>query len=135
MFSDPNRALPSDRSFGLLFTVVFALAAGYALFKSFPPAAVYLLGGAAALFLAASFAQPRLLSPFNRAWHQLGLMLGKVVSPIVLCAIFFLVITPVAAVTRLAGRDALRLRKRKVRSHWVERAAPGPSPESFRNQF
>jgi low temperature requirement protein LtrA len=111
------------------------MSAGYALFKSFPPAAVYLLGGAAALFLAASIAHPRLLAPFNRAWHRLGLLLGKVISPIVLGVIFFLVITPVAVVTRLAGRDALRLRKRSVRSHWVERAPPGPGPSSFRNQF
>jgi hypothetical protein len=57
------------------------------------------------------------------------------VSPVVLGVVFFLLITPVAVCSRLAGRDALRLRKRSVQSHWVERVPKGPAADSFKNQF
>jgi hypothetical protein len=65
----------------------------------------------------------------------LGLFLGRFVSPIVLGILFFIVITPVAIATRLAGRDALKLRKQDVDSHWIDRKPPGPEPESFKEQF
>ena len=61
--------------------------------------------------------------------------MGKVVSPIVLGILFFIVISPVAIVTRLFGRDVLLLRKRNVNSYWIERNPPGPQPESFKEQF
>ena len=78
---------------------------------------------------------PGILSPFNKAWYRLGLLMGKVVSPIVLGILFFIVISPVAIVTRLFGRDILLLRKRNVNSYWIERNPPGPQPESFKEQF
>ena len=61
--------------------------------------------------------------------------MGKVVSPIVLGVLFFLVITPVALVMRLVGRDALKIRKQNVNTYWVDRLPPGPEPESFKEQF
>ena len=78
---------------------------------------------------------PGILLPLNKAWYRLGLLMGKVVSPIVLGILFFIVITPVAIVTRLFGRDVLLLRKRDVNSYWIERNPPGPQPESFKEQF
>ena len=62
-------------------------------------------------------------------------MLGKVVSPIVLGILFFIVITPVAIGMRLFGRDALLMKKRAVCSYWIDRDPPGPKPESFKDQF
>ena len=135
MGSDASIRLPSDRHFGLLFTLVFAIASGYAGVKSLPVAVVWLLGGTSALTLSVSLIRPQMLSPFNRAWHQLGMVLDRVVSPVMLGVIFILLITPVAVCTRLAGRDALRLRKRNVQSHWVERVPKGPVADSFKNQF
>ena len=82
-----------------------------------------------------TFFAPVFLTPFNKAWYQLGLFLGKVVSPIVLGVIFFIVITPVAIVMKLAGRDALKLRKQNISSYWIDRKPPGPEPESFKEQF
>jgi hypothetical protein len=76
-----------------------------------------------------------LLRPLNKAWYQLGLFLGRFVSPIVLGILFFIVITPVAIVMRLSGRDALKLRRQDVSSHWIDRKPPGPEPESFKEQF
>jgi hypothetical protein len=78
---------------------------------------------------------PIVLRPFNKAWYKLGLLMGRVVSPIVLGILFFILISPIAIVMRLAGRDALKLRKQNVQSHWIDRAPPGPSSDSFKEQF
>jgi hypothetical protein len=79
---------------------------------------------------------PRLLAPLNKAWFQIGELMGKLVSPIVLGVIFFLIITPVGLLGRLFGRDELRLkRRRQAASYWVERQPPGPTGDSFKNQF
>ena len=134
---DQTHPLPSERSFGLLFGAVFALLAGYGwLFKGWPLAVVLSLVAVALAFVLLGFVAPRVLRPLNWLWFQLGQLLGKIVSPIVLGAIFFLMLTPVSLVTRLFGRDELRLkRKASQTSYWLDRVPPGPEPESFKNQF
>ncbi len=127
--------LPSERAFGVLFTVVFALGGAYTLYKSLSPIVSVALFSAASLLLVVTFVVPKWLSPFNRWWFALGILLGRIVSPIVLGIIFFLLITPVALVTRMFGRDELKLKKQNVTSHWVERNPVGPGPDSFKDQF
>ncbi len=107
----------------------------------------YFLGGWDRLFVFAlaicavafgflAFVFSKVLRPLNWLWYQLGQLLGKVVSPIVLGSIFFLLLTPVSLVTRMFGRDELRLTKSKgQQSYWIERSPPGPEPTSFKNQF
>ena len=127
--------MPSNRSFGLLFAIVFLLVAGYSWFEQLTRAWVYFWLALSGLFLFLTFMAPGILLPLNKAWYRLGLLMGKVVSPIVLGILFFIVISPVAIVTRLFGRDVLLLRKRNVNSYWIERNPPGPQPESFKEQF
>ncbi len=131
----PTTKLPSERSFGLLFTLVFALGGGYTLYKSLPSVVTVILFVAAALLLVVTFVTPKSLAPLNSAWFSLGMLLSKIVSPIVLGIIFFLLITPVAVITRIFGRDELKLRKQTTMSHWVDRNPTGPDPQSFKNQF
>ena len=76
----------------------------------------------------------RALAASNRAWFRLGLLLSRIVSPVVVGAMFLLIVTPVALVMRAAGRDALRLRSR-AGSYWIKRTPPGLPPESFKHQF
>lgn len=127
--------LPSDRSFGFTFMVVFLLVAVWAAWTSrvaiaLPCAAL------SALTLTIALLRPSLLRPLNRAWMKLGAALHAVVNPLVLGAIFFVVIAPVGIAMRLAGRDALRRRlDREARSYWIEREPPGPPPESLPHQF
>jgi len=129
-----NPPLPSDRSFGLTFAAVFALAAGWLLWTGRPGAVAGF--GLAGITLALALARASLLRPLNRAWMRLGMLLHRVVSPLVLGAIYFLVFTPVAIGMRLAGRDALQRRFLPARrSYWTEREPPGPAPESLKNQF
>ncbi|MFZ1413396.1 MAG: hypothetical protein WAS73_02285 [Defluviicoccus sp.] len=76
------------------------------------------------------------LAPLNRAWTILGLVLFRVVNPVVLFLIFVITVVPTGLIMRGLGRDLLRLRRDPaVSSYWIERQPPGPDPEGLRNQF
>lgn len=124
----------SNRSFGIVFAVVFAIIALFPL----------LFGGAlrwwsvviALAFLALALLAPATLAPLNRIWMRFGLLLHKIVSPIVLGIMFFLVVTPIGLLMRATGKDPLRLRLDKsARTYWIDRTPPGPKPESLTDQF
>ncbi|QFY42112.1 hypothetical protein F6R98_05280 [Candidatus Methylospira mobilis] len=135
--------LPSERSFGFLFSTVFAALGiheywsnGWDMQKGWDSQTCipWLIIGLT-LGLIAVLA-PRLLGPFNRAWFRLGELLGKIVSPIVLGVIFFVLLVPIAFITRLFGRDELRLKQRETdTSYWIERTQSGFTSDSFKNQF
>lgn len=127
--------LPSERSFGLLFTAVFAGLGVYFFYKGGIQSASVVWFAASVVVGLITLCAPRLLVPFNKAWFLLGQLLGKIVSPIVLGILFFGFLTPVAFITRLAGRDVLRLKRQTVSSYWIERTPPGPATDSFKNQF
>ena len=124
----------SDRSFGVVFAVVFLLIAGWPLWYGEAPR--WWAAGVAAVFALIAMVRPALLAGLNRQWMKLGLLLGKVVSPIALGLLFYGVITPIGAVMRLAGKDPLRLKfDRGADSYWIRRQPPGPPPDSMTNQF
>ena len=127
--------LPSERSFGLLFTIVFAVLAISGFWKGWPHIDLTFLVGASVLTLLVTFLHPSLLSPLNKLWFKIGLLLGRIVSPIVVGLLFFALITPVGVVSRLFGRDALRLKRHSKPTYWVARIPPGPAADSFKNQF
>ena len=133
MFNKENH-LPSNKKFGLFFSAIFVLIAVYAYLKFRVEFAIFALT-TSTLFAIAAILTPKILSPLNRLWFSLGLLLGKIVSPIVLALIFFVLITPVSLVTRLFGRDELKMKKRNVESYWVDRSPPGPSSASFKKQY
>lgn len=125
----------SDRSFGWLMAALLAGLCVYSVFKTAPAGASVAWGAAAALVAGVALWSPQWLAPFNRLWMRLGMWMGRVVNPVVFGVMFFGLITPIALVTRWAGRDVLRLKPRSAPSHWVDRAPTGPTPESFKNQF
>ena len=127
--------LPSEKRFGLLFIAVFFVLAGLGYIKGWDKPWVNVYLGLALLVAAVTLVAPKLLAPFNRAWFALGQSMGRVVSPLVLGAIFFLILTPVALVTRLFGRDELRLKRKSVDSYWIDRHHDTTAAESFKNQF
>ena len=126
--------LPSNRVFGLFFAGVFA---AFGLYKYLHDSTT--IASISALFsvgfLGVTYLARDLLTPLNRLWMRFGLLLSKIVSPIVLGVLFFGLITPVAVVTRIFKRDELRLKKTAADSHWRHRDPAGPAPESFANQF
>jgi len=126
--------MEENKKFGWFFTAVFAAVAAYAYWRGWSAVSLVTLI-AAILFAAATLLSPQSLAPLNRLWYGLGMLLGKIISPIVLGLIFFVLITPVSLVTRLFGRDELKIKKRNVESYWVDRSPPGPPSDSFKNQY
>ena len=138
MHEDLDRAeeikLSSDRSFGIVFLLVF-LAMGIWMVLGSHPEGWLFLAGSVILFVV-TLARPSILSPLNRAWFKFGLLLGQVVNPLILGAIFFLVVTPMAVIRRLLGKDSLRLKsKPSLGSYWIDRNPLGPKPGSMTRQF
>ena len=126
--------LPSDRSFGFTFAGAFALIGAWMIWQASSYSAAAL--GAAAVFLLTALTLPRILHPFNVAWMHLGQLLNRVVSPIVMGVIYFALLTPIAALMRLRGRDVLQRRFDPAReSYWIKRNPPGPDGSSFPRQF
>jgi len=124
----------SDRTFGLVFAAFFAVVALLPLWRHASPRWWALLLGAG--FAVIALTMPAWLAPLNRAWMQLGLLIGKVVSPIALGLVFFAVLTPTAMLMRWRGKDPLRLRRMpEAPSYWQSRTPPGPPPQSMTNQF
>lgn len=124
----------SDRSFGLVFTVAFVLV-GLAPLRRHAPVRLWAVGIAVALAIV-SWASPQILHPANRAWTKLSLLLNRMVSPVAMGAIFYLVAAPTGIVMRWMGKDPLRLRRDpSADSYWLRRDPPGPAPETMSNQF
>ena len=124
----------SDRVFGLVFAAVFLIIAGWPLFHG--DAIRWWSVGVAIVFALVALVKPALLAGLNRLWMKLGVLLGKVVSPIALGILFYVVITPVGMVIRLSGKDPLRLKfQPDADSYWIQREPPGPHPGSMNNQF
>lgn len=124
----------SNRGFGVVFAVVFAIIALFPLL--FGGALRWWSAGVAMIFLALAFVAPAALAPLNRAWMRFGLLLHKIVSPIVLGFMFYMVVTPIGLLMRATGKDPLRLRlDRNARTYWIDRTPPGPKPESLSDQF
>jgi hypothetical protein len=124
--------MPSNQKFGWLFAAIFGIGFGYFQWKHSLGLAIF-SAFLATIFATATVCAPNVLAPLNKAWLSLSLFLGKVVSPMVLSIIFFILITPVAVISRLFGRDALLLKKRRVPSYWIDKESI--EPESFKNQF
>lgn len=131
---DVARPQSSNRSFGLLFAALFGLAALWPLLHH---AAIRFWSlGVAAAFLAAALVVPSVLALPNRLWSRLAMVLNRIMTPVMMAVLFFLVVTPLAFAMRLAGKDPLRRKwRRGAESYWVVRTPPGPDPATMRNQF
>lgn len=132
----PDEALvvASERSFGVVMAVAFGIVGGLPLLRGGEPR--MWAWGVALVFGLITLLRPPLLRPLNVAWAHLGALLNKIVSPVVLGALFFLVVTPMGLYQRARGRDLLRLKRDPTApSYWIPRDPPGPAPESMRNQF
>jgi hypothetical protein len=88
------------------------------------------------VFLLLALLLPKLLSPLNWLWTKLGIVLHKLVSPIVLGLLFYIIFTPFGVMMRLFGKDSLRLHLDKgAASYWIERTPAGPEPKSLEDQY
>jgi hypothetical protein len=124
----------SDRTFGLVFAALFTFIALAPLLKGHD-VRWWALGVAVAL-LAVALKAPKLLSPFNRVWFHFGLALHKIVSPVVLGLMFFVIFSPFALILRMLGKRPLALGfDHTASTYWIARTPPGPLPHSMTQQF
>ena len=120
----------SNRSFGIVFFVVFLLIALYPLLKDSDLRIWSIV--ISFIFLALGLSNSNLLTPLNKLWFKFGLFLGKIISPLVMGFIFFAVVTPIGILMRILGKDLLNLKYNKKKSYWIEKTGP---KSKMKNQF
>ena len=124
----------SARSFGIVMAAAFAL---MSLLNWWHDGHSWRwTGGIGVLFIAVALLYPAALDPLNRLWLKFGLLLHRVVNPIVMALVFFGTVLPTGLIMRALGKDPLRLKRQpNANSYWIERRPPGPAPESMKDQF
>ena len=122
--------LGANRSFGILFFIVFLIIGIYPLINDNPIRLWSLL--VSTVFLILGLSNSRILTPFNIIWIKLGTYLGIIISPIVMGFIFFLVVTPISLIMKLLRKDILKLKVDKKKSYWLEKEK---IKSSMKNQF
>jgi len=124
----------SNRSFGFTFAIVFTIVALWPLVRGRSVRVWALI--AAAAFLLAALALPRVLAPLSQLWLKFGLFLHACISPMIMGLVFYTTVTPIGLVRRLLGQDPLRLRfDSGAVTYWIERHPPGPAPDTMPRQF
>ena len=130
---DPTSA-PSERKFGLTLGGIFALIAVVKAFEKSPWSFVW--GALAIVLIGGALLQPKLLAAPNRLWLKLGLLLHRIVSPVIMALLFYGTILPIGLLMRLAGKDPLRRKlDNNAASYWLARSDARPSSEAMRQQF
>ena len=114
-----NIKVSSNRSFGLVFFVVFLIIAIYPITKNAEIRLWSLITSLIFLFL--GILNSNLLSPLNKIWFKFGLFLGRIISPIVMGFIFFFVVTPTSIIMKTFKKDLLRLKFNNKKSYWIEK--------------
>ena len=120
----------SNRSFGIVFFVVFLIIAIYPLIEGDELRLWSLIISIFFLFL--GLVNSKILNPLNKLWFKFGIFLGKIVSPLVMAIIFFLVVTPIGLLMRLLNKDLLNLKFNNNTSYWIEKTDP---KSKMKNQF
>jgi|TARA_A100001011_G_C13669538_1_gene579058 hypothetical protein len=122
--------LGSNRGFGIVFFVVFALIGVYPLINNGELRLWSIL--LSLIFLVLGLINSNILKPLNVLWFKFGLFLGKIVSPLILGFIFFIVVTPTGILVRFFKKDLLNLKFHSKKSYWIEKSGP---KSKMKNQF
>ena len=122
--------LGSNRSFGIVFFLVFLIISLYPFINdgnlriwSFIISIIFLILG---------ILNSKILTPLNKIWFKFGLLLGKIISPVVMGTIFFIVVTPIGLILRLFQKDVLNLKFNNNKTYWIEKNGP---KSKMKNQF
>ena len=112
--------ISSNKSFGILFFIVFILICIWPLFygkalRIWPiPIAL--------IFLVLGLINSKILTPLNLIWVKFGELLGRIIAPFVMFLVFFIILTPIGIILKLFGKDLLKIKKNKLlKSYWIHR--------------
>ena len=125
-----NIKIGSNKSFGIVFAVVFGLIAFWPLIKGNDIRLWSLI--ISIIFLVLGLINSKILTPLNKLWFKFGIFLGNFIAPIVMSIIFFLVVTPTGIIMKLLGKDLIKLKKNNEKSYWIEKKN---IKSSMKNQF
>ena len=122
--------ISSNRSFGLVFFVVFLIISLLPIFKGGDVRIWAII--AAIIFLILGLLNSQILNPLNKIWFKFGILLGNFISPIVMGIVFFLVVTPTSLIMRIFNKNLLGLKKNNKKSYWIEKSS---IKSKMKNQF
>mgnify|MGYP001472931226 CR=1 FL=1 len=126
----PKIKLPTNRNFGIVFFVVFLIIAIWPILNENDIRLWSLI--ISLIFLILGIANSKLLTPLNKIWFKFGILLGKIVSPLVMGIIFFFVVTPIGILMRILKKDLLNLKFNKKTTYWIEK---NDLKSKMKNQF
>ena len=125
-----NIQMGSNRSFGIVFFIVFLLIAVYPSINNEGIRLWSLI--VSIIFLILGLLKSRTLTPLNIAWIKFGILLGKFIAPIVMGIIFFFVVTPIGILMRIFNKDLLNLKVNSKKTYWIKKTGP---KSRMKNQF
>ena len=117
-----DQKINSNRSFGIVFFLVFILIAFYPIINQGEVRVWSIF--ISLFFLILGIMNSSILTPLNKLWFKLGIFLGKIVSPLIMGIIFFIVVTPIGFFMRLLGKDLLNLKFNNNKSYWIQKTGP-----------
>ena len=120
----------SNKSFGIVFFVFFLIVSFYPILNESEMRLWALV--ISIIFLVLGLLNSNILTPLNKVWFKIGILLGKIVSPIVMGVIFFIVVTPISLIMRILGKDVLNIKKNKKETYWIQKTGP---KSKMKNQF
>ena len=129
-YGDEMEKIASNRSFGIVFFVVFIIIAFWPVLKSEAPRIWSVI--IAIIFLLLGIFNSKLLTPLKILWIKFGEILGRFISPLVMAVIYFAIITPIGIFMRLLGKDLLNMKSLKKNSYWIKRES---KIKSMKRQF
>ena len=123
--------MSSNKSFGIVFFVFFLILSLYPLLNKEKLNLLFLIFSIT--FLILGLLNSKILTPLNKVWFKFGIILGKIISPIIMGIIFFLVVTPIGLIMKILGKDLLKLKyNKKDNTYWIEKNGP---KSKMKNQF
>jgi len=126
-----KKKINSNRGFGFVFFTVFLIIAFWPLYKSNEIRiwSIYI----SLIFLILAITNSKILTPLNKMWNKFGLLLGAIISPLVMAAVFFIVVTPISLIMRILGKDILNIKNNNNKTtYWIQKSGP---KSKMKNQF
>ena len=124
------REKSSNRSFGIIFFIVFLLISVWPIMDGQELRVWSLI--ISLIFLILGILNSKILTPFNLAWIKLGEILGRFIAPVVMAVIYFLIVTPIGLLMRIIGKDLLNIKFSQNSSYWIKREKNlGPMKRQF----
>ena len=120
----------SNRSFGIVFFILFLLIALYPMINSEGIRMWSII--VSLIFLVLGLLDSKILTPLNKIWFKFGMLLGRIISPFIMGIIFFLVVTPIGLIMRILGKDLVNLKYNNNKTYWIEKTG---SKSKMKNQF